>query len=100
MGEAVRIIPPGLKPNRPGEPRRGGRLPGTLNHSTTQLKEAILEAATEAGNGSLVNYLRLQAMTNPQSFMSLLGKVLPMQVQGDVGGKLIIEWAKEPVKDA
>jgi hypothetical protein len=32
--------------------------------------------------------------------MTLVGKVLPMQVNGDVGGKLIIEWAKEPVKDA
>jgi len=37
----------------------------------------ILEALTQAGG---VEYLALQATENPQAFLSLLGRVLPMQM--------------------
>lgn len=60
-----------------------GRPKGVLNKTTTQLKEAILEAATKAGGEEgLVGYLCKQADQNPQSFLPLLGKVLPMTLHG------------------
>lgn len=64
-----------------------GRAKGTPNKTTKLLKEAILIAADEAGkkldpDGGLVTYLVQQAVLNPAPFMTLLGKVLPMQVAG------------------
>lgn len=67
-----------------------GRAKGTPNKTTALLKDAILKAAAQAGDdfGSegLVSYLQAQAKLNPGPFMSLLGKVLPMQVTGEDGG--------------
>lgn len=65
-----------------------GRKKGTPNKTTALLKDAILKAATDAGNGDLAEYLRVQAMANPGPFMALLGKVLPMQVTGEDGGPI------------
>jgi hypothetical protein len=78
-------------------PNRGGRKRGTPNKTTTQLKEAILAAAERAGGeGGLVKYLHDQARLNPGHFMTLLGKVLPMQVAGDKDNPLqtraTVEW--------
>ena len=63
-----------------------GRPKGSPNKTTALLKDAILQAATEAGGNDLVAYLKTQALANPGPFMSLLGKVLPMQVTGEGGG--------------
>lgn len=60
-----------------------GRKKGTPNKTTALLKDAILKAATDAGNGDMAKYLHIQALANPGPFMALLGKVLPMQIQGD-----------------
>ena len=64
-----------------------GRPKGSVNKTTALLKDAILKVAENAGNkvGSdgLVSYLEDQATANPGPFMSLLGKVLPMQIAGD-----------------
>lgn len=60
-----------------------GRKKGTPNKTTKLLKEAILKAAENAGDGDMVEYLTQQARTNPGPFMALLGKVLPMQIAGD-----------------
>lgn len=88
-----------------GEPKVGpnrgnagkGRPPGVPNKTNALLKEAILRAAELAGNklddkneGGLVSYLTVQAEMNPGPFMSLLGKVLPMQVTGEDGGAINI----------
>lgn len=68
-----------------------GRPKGVLNKNTTLLKDAILQAATNAGGkDGLVGYLTTQATDNPNAFMPLLGKVLPMQVTGEDGGALQI----------
>lgn len=57
-----------------------GRPPGAPNKTTALLKDAILQAAQQAGGeGGIVGYLTLQAEENPGPFMSLLGKVLPIQ---------------------
>lgn len=67
-----------------GTPKTGGRKKGTPNKTTSVLKDAILLAAEQAGeDGGLVGYLKGQATSNPQSFLPLLGKVLPLQIGGD-----------------
>lgn len=76
--------------------KTGGRQAGTPNKTTALLKDAILKAAEQAGGAEgLVGYLEAQAKASPAAFMSLLGKVLPMQVVGDednpVTHKVIIE---------
>ena len=71
--------------------------PGVPNKTTTLLKDAVLMAAETAGGGNpdgLVNYLVAQAKQNPGPFISLLGKVLPMQVLGEEGGNIIVEIVK------
>jgi len=79
------------KPKRVGDGTPGpGRPRGVPNKNTTLLKEALLEAATRAGGkDGLVGYLTIQATMNPQSFLPLLGKVLPMQVTGDPDAPLV-----------
>lgn len=68
---------------KPGTPKTGGRQKGTPNKTTALLKDAILQAAADAGgDDGLVGYLTAQAVANPGPFMALLGKVLPMQVAG------------------
>ena len=64
--------------------RFGGRQKGTPNKVTALLKDAILQAATNAGNGDMVAYLERQAIENPGPFMALLGKVLPTQLEGQL----------------
>ena len=75
------------KPRRVGDGTPGpGRPKGVPNKTTSILKDAILRAAEKAGNkvgdDGLISYLEEQAEKNPGPFMSLLGKVLPMQVEG------------------
>jgi hypothetical protein len=66
-----------------GKREGAGRKPGVPNRTTALLKDAILKAAEQAGgDNGLVGYLENQATLNPGPFMSLLGKVLPMQVAG------------------
>lgn len=68
-----------------------GRPKGVPNKNTTLLKDAILAAATKAGGKEgLVGYLNKQASENPTAFLSLLGKVLPMQVTGEGDGPLTV----------
>lgn len=71
--------------------KTGGRQKGTPNKMSRTLKEAILEAAELAGGqGGVTGYLTAQASANPTAFLSLLGKVLPMQVTGDKDNPLAI----------
>ena len=71
-----------------------GRPKGCVNKSTAMLKDAVLQAAQEAGGeGGMVGYLTRQASENPAAFMSLLGKILPTQVEGSgEGGAIVIKW--------
>jgi hypothetical protein len=74
------------KPNpargsKPGE-RRGGRQKGTPNKTTGLLKDMILSALNQAHEGGAVEYLKTQANANPAAFLTLVGKVLPLQVNG------------------
>lgn len=79
--------------------KTGGRQKGTPNKTTALLKDAIIKAAEKAGNGDIVTYLHAQAIANPGPFMSLLGKVLPMQVTGEDGEALqiqIVRFGNDP----
>ena len=77
-----------VKKTRVGDGTPGpGRPKGLQNKTTTLLKDAILQAAENAGGkAGLIGYLQKQAGENPSAFMPLLGKVLPMQLTGDGGG--------------
>ena len=71
--------------------KTGGRRKGTPNKVSALLKDAVLEAAEAAGDKEgLVGYLTKQARDNPSAFLTLLGKVLPMQVTGEGGGPVQI----------
>jgi hypothetical protein len=78
-----------MRGSAPGE-RRGGREKGTPNKTTALLKDAILMAADGAHKDGLVGYLQEQATDNPGPFLSLLGKVLPMQINASVKGKITV----------
>lgn len=81
---------PKVGPNRGNAGK--GRPKGAVNKTTALLKDAILQAATNAGGPEgLVGYLEEQAESNPGPFMALLGKVLPMQVTGDDGEAIKIQ---------
>jgi hypothetical protein len=72
-----------------------GRPKGSTNKTTALLKEAILLAAEQVGeNGSgkdgLVGYLREVARSDVKAFAGLLGKVIPLQVNTNVTGKLAV----------
>lgn len=80
--------------------RGKGRKAGVPNKMTAILKDAILQAAeTAGGQGGMVGYLTLQAQENPGPFLSLLGKVLPMQVEGTgKGGEFVTRVITELVR--
>lgn len=56
-----------------------GRRKGTPNKMTAALKDMILKALDEAGG---IDYLVQQSEDNPTAFLTLVGKVLPLQVNG------------------
>ena len=62
--------------------KTGGRKKGTPNKITALLKDEILQAADSAHPEGRVGYLTQQALDNPTAFLTLLGKVLPMQMEG------------------
>jgi hypothetical protein len=69
-----------------GEGKPGpGRPKGVPNKQTAQVKEMILAALDKAGG---VDYLAAQAAESPAAFMTLVGKVLPLQVTGDADNPL------------
>lgn len=69
--------------------KTGGRQKGSLNKVTAQLKDTILQALDEAGG---VDYLKQTAIDHPAAFLTLVGKVLPLQVTGEGGGPMVVTW--------
>jgi hypothetical protein len=64
-----------------GSPRVGGRRKGTPNKITGDLKAMILGALADAGGRK---YLLKQASENPTAYMTLLGRVLPKNINANV----------------
>ena len=58
-----------------------GRPKGSINKATAQLKDMILEALDKSGG---VDYLieRANDQKTQAAFLALIGKVLPMTIQG------------------
>jgi hypothetical protein len=80
-------------------PNRGnagkGRPKGSPNKINATLKEAILAAGAEhgydgAGTGGLQGYLLKVASEDVKAFSGLLGRVLPMTVEGTGDGGAIV----------
>ena len=69
----------GTRPPNAGK----GRKKGTPNKVTGELKEMILAALEQANPDGGVAYLKARANDSPAAFLTLVGKVLPLQVQGD-----------------
>lgn len=65
--------------------KTGGRKKGSVNKINAALKDMILSALDESGG---VDYLKTQAAENPAAFLTLVGKVLPMTVQGPDGSAI------------
>jgi len=77
--EMDNIVPKKIKPK--GKPRGGSRK-GKPNKATKALKDMILGALASAGGEE---WLLEQARINPATFMNLIGKVLPSEI--NLGGK-------------
>jgi len=99
------------KPQRPGPNNgRGGRPKGARNKVSGLLKDAILQAAIQAGadhgeegDDHLVAYLTHMAKTQPAAFCGLLGKVLPLTLAGDERAPIVtrvVLVAGKPQRDA
>jgi hypothetical protein len=64
-----------------------GRKKGVPNKINADLKEMILGALSDVGGR---DYLALRAKDTPAAFLTLIGKVLPMQITGDGGGPVFV----------
>lgn len=64
-----------------------GRPKGVPNKFTGTIKEMVIKALEGAGGAE---YLQRQANENPAAFLTLVGKIVPMQIQGDADKPLII----------
>ncbi len=75
----VKLTAPKRKNLFDGKPGPG-RPKGVPNKTTTAIKDLIIGALDKAGG---LEYLVKQANTNPTAFLTLVGKVIPLQVAGD-----------------
>jgi hypothetical protein len=71
----------GSDKQRKNIPRSPGRPKGSANKVTAAIKDMIVQALNEAGG---VAYLVQQSEENPAAFMTLVGKVIPLQVNSNV----------------
>lgn len=67
-----------------------GRVKGVPNKITKEVKEMVAEALNKAGG---VSYLVRQAGENPKAFMSLVGRIVPLQVHADHSGSITFNRA-------
>ena len=93
--------------SKPGEKRGNagkGRKSGVPNKVTKALKDMILGALDAAGEevepgGGGQAYLVTQARENPVAFLSLVGKVLPQDIQASVAHTLTSRTVEVPVDE-
>jgi NAD(P)-dependent dehydrogenase (short-subunit alcohol dehydrogenase family) len=67
-----------------------GRKKGVPNKLTKEVKQMIAEALNRAGG---VNYLVKQADKNPKAFMSLVGRIVPLHINADHSGSIMLTRA-------
>lgn len=81
-----------------GEKRpKQGRPKGCLNKTNQALRDMILQALNDQPGGG-VEYLKIQAVEHPGAFLTLLGKVLPLQVSGEGGGPITLELSNSDAR--
>lgn len=69
-------------------PQNSGRKKGSGNKVTADIRDMIRSALDKVGGQ---DYLTKQAVDNPTAFMTLIGKVVPAEVNANVTGALTIE---------
>lgn len=74
--------------------KTGGRKKGTPNKISRDIREAVLQSFETVGGAA---YLAEQAKTNPTAYLSLVGKVLPLQVTGEDGGAVQISMIERRI---
>jgi hypothetical protein len=62
-----------------------GRPKGVSNKNTALIREMVAQALDKAGG---VDYLASVAQSNPGPFLALVGKVMPVQLEGAGGGDI------------
>jgi hypothetical protein len=67
--------------SRPG----AGRPKGSLDKGNALIREMIVDALHGVGG---VEYLQQAAKSHPAAFLSLIGKVMPIQLTGEGGGAI------------
>lgn len=75
---------PKKKPQPPGGSRKG-----VPNKVTREVKEMILEALDNAGGSAYLERCAKDPKT-ASAFLTLVGKVLPLQLTGEGGGAILV----------
>jgi hypothetical protein len=70
-----------------GATKTGGRQRGTPNKTTVALKTAILNAFDQVGGE---DYLVTVAKSDPRTFCTLLGRVLPTEVNAEINPPKVV----------
>lgn len=70
-----------------GRKTGGGSRKGKPNKNTALVKDMVAQALEEAGG---IEYLKAQAEASPSAFLTLIGKLIPVQHTGAEGGPIII----------
>lgn len=76
-----KVLKSAVRPPNAGK----GRVKGVPNKVTKAVKEMVLAALDKAGGE---DYLLEQAGKNPTAFLTLVGKVLPLDVNANVQGQI------------
>lgn len=83
-----------------------GRPKGIPNKLTSLLRDAILVAAGDVGEdgkgkGEIIGYCRFLAKEEPRAFATLMGKILPTQIEGTGDkGEVVFRTIYEAAKGA
>jgi hypothetical protein len=72
---------------RGGKREGAGRPKGSIDKGNALIREMACEALSQVGGG---DYLARVAESHPGPFLSLLGKILPVQLTGEGGGPIQI----------
>lgn len=69
-----------------GKREGAGRPKGSVDKGNAMIREMIVQALDKAGG---VEYLESTARSHPAAFLNLIGKVMPIQVEGGGGGPVV-----------
>ena len=92
MNDTVR---PGATKARAKPEGSGGSRKGIPNKVNSDVKAMILAALDKAGGA---DYLLSQSESNPTAFMTLVGKVLPLNVAGTLKAEINWPLVKPPLE--